>query len=698
MVNGTQPRLPVLFLILGLSLLMGCEGWRARTFPGPLSSPRAFTIASIEGRNENLNAALIAVYDWSDARTGSVIANSGHRTIYSGTVKVQAHDVLRIYGHVGLTNDSTSPIGASIRTLVNGAELGSTSGENVEPCNGCTGTHHLPLYTDAKYVAAAAGNVEIQIQIIAFRSDGNPELVVNTAGNTSGGGNYGHLVVEHYRKFADKDAASAAGAYLLSSASEALHPLIQFFGSPTAFVSSSAYSLSLAVQPNDLLILLGQATGQYSTKLDMQGQVITADGAVISPWSTENFTMDVQATPMFSQAVHRPSSQGSPTYELKLHSALGIGGSVLSNGGHLLALRYVPSAASDAKYVLNGIYDSASRIVSSITANANPTSVAAALVSATAGAVLKATGYIQFIYPQGESGGIACASQLRVYDAAGTLIDTSSMTYKYITANLGYLSLRTEILAHPAAAGTYSVQTVGWCFYQNGNPVLTLGHSSVLAESYAEAEIANTTGQGTGGTVTPAGSSDSSGSTGSSNASRSSDSTGSSGSTSPVVTSGQGSCAGACAWVTESSLDVRCQYPSEYPSGQQLSGNCRDNGATNTYEWASGQGSCAGGTLVRQRVVQRCKPVANSSSASPSPSPAPVPALSEPSPTYHWVTVSDTAIACQYMSQGPEGMQKSGACAVENEINEYQWGTGVQGDCNAPTFLRNKVIQKCVRD
>lgn len=155
-------------------------------------------------------------------------------------------------------------------------------------------------------------------------------------------------------------------------------------------------------------------------------------------------------------------------------------------------------------------------------------------------------------------------------------------------------------------------------------------------------------------------------------------------STDPVITAGKGSCSGTCGWVTDSKLDIRCQYQSEYPSGKQLSGSCEDEDATNTYEWAREQGKCASGTLVREKVVQRCKQLQPKSGSSKK--------------TFHWVTVSDTAIRCQYMSEAPVGRQVSGACYVENQVNEYEWGTGVPGGCNSPTFLRHRVIQKCLAD
>ena len=81
----------------------------------------------------------------------------------------------RIRGQVEVTNNGTVPVAGVIRTRVNGTAIGTTSAENVLPC---CGTHHMPLWTDATYVAPSAGTVTVEIQYEAQRSDSSPVLVV----------------------------------------------------------------------------------------------------------------------------------------------------------------------------------------------------------------------------------------------------------------------------------------------------------------------------------------------------------------------------------------------------------------------------------------------------------------------------------------------------------------------------------------
>ncbi|MBX2993847.1 MAG: hypothetical protein KF681_03475 [Bdellovibrionaceae bacterium] len=155
----------------------------------------------------------------------------------------------------------------------------------------------------------------------------------------------------------------------------------------------------------------------------------------------------------------------------------------------------------------------------------------------------------------------------------------------------------------------------------------------------------------------------------------------------PQIAPGMGSCSGVCGWTNTSSLAVRCQMPSEPSSGRQVSGGCSDEGSTNLYEWASGEtAGCAPGTIARFRVIQTCQVA----------TPPPV-RCGQNGVVCGWSNLSDTAIACQYMSQAGVGTPQSGSCNTLNEVNTYEWGTGKPGGCSSPTFLRNRVIQKCVR-
>jgi hypothetical protein len=463
-------------LVATTAILAGCSA--APSQPEPEFSPDA-GIASSAGdllAPSGAVTALIEVPEDLNPLVSQITANSGFITVFSASITVAAGDVLRIRGQVEVTNTGTVPIAGVIRTVVNGTAVGTTSAENVLPC---CGTHHMPLWTDAAYVAPSAGTVTVAIQYEAQRSDSSPVLVVE-------GSQYSHLVTEHYRTYASTSAADSAGAYVLAGVTPARTASILSFGVP-AYTDVSAYQVSVPVIPGDRVRLLGQATTGYTTSVDMQAQGIWHGATLLSPSSTENMIWELQTTPLFTDAVHPVTAAETASYQVKLHSADGIGGSVVASGGHLYAMRFTPitSALHGSFFQFAGSSDVEGALVSSILVNSGWRKVGAASVTLAAGEAYRLTSYVQLEYPSAVTSGISCEARLRLLDASGTVVDTAEITQQYVTADLENLQLRNELLGTVATAGTYSANVALLCALSSSSPRVPVDNVSIVNDSFS---------------------------------------------------------------------------------------------------------------------------------------------------------------------------------------------------------------------
>jgi hypothetical protein len=71
------------------------------------------------------------------------------------------------------------------------------------------------------------------------------------------------------------------------------------------------------------------------------------------------------------------------------------------------------------------------------------------------------------------------------------------------------------------------------------------------------------------------------------------------------------------------------------------------------------------------------------------------PQVDPPTESGQWKSQTVLALRCQYASEGPSGAPKSGSCAILNATNVYEINSGIQGNCAATTFIRNRVTQVC---
>jgi len=94
---------------------------------------------------------------------------------------------------------------------------------------------------------------------------------------------------------------------------------------------------------------------------------------------------------------------------------------------------------------------------------------------------------MQLSYPSGITDGISCASQIVAYDDNG-LINSSDISYKYITSDLETLTLRTELLMSLSLSDSYTTIVNGWCLQQNTTIPVPLGSTTLIVDRYSAAD------------------------------------------------------------------------------------------------------------------------------------------------------------------------------------------------------------------
>jgi hypothetical protein len=237
--------------------------------------------------------------------------------------------------------------------------------------------------------------------------------------------------------------------------------------------------------------LLGQATSGWTSKgLEMHGQAIRLGSTPISPWSTENTPWEIQTVPLWTDAVHKPTSAGNPTYSVTMHGVLtGVGGAVIATAGHLYAMRFVqvPAGGAAGLQQLSGAtqVDGPSSDTS-LAANAGYKQLLSHPLGLKSGDRFRVTGYLQLAYPSSFNLGISCTARLRVTSPSGSPVATASPAMKYITQQLEVLPLRLELIGTASTSGAHPVELSVACTRQSYSPTLTVmgGRTKVLVETY----------------------------------------------------------------------------------------------------------------------------------------------------------------------------------------------------------------------
>lgn len=414
-------------------------------------------------------AYLVAIHDQQDPEPGTdiVYANQGFVTVYRAAPVCEAGDILRIRAQVESTNNSDVTQRCHIKLRAQGVRIGTTSSENSvrfgsspPPGPAYQDSHHLMLWADAVYRVGAHGPVEIEAQYASYRWDSNPPLVIEGNGN-------GHLLVEHYRPYANPWRAASNAALALRGEQGSDAELVTNY--PGDETLTAVYRVTVPSQVGDLIRLHGQATSCYGgTARELHNQSLYLDGSGpglgsrIGTKSGENNIWAVQFLPMSSDAVYvvSPGTTLQPTFVLAVKGHFGNETGISQQGGHLHAYRYSPvaSSISDQALALSDATDEVGPAASTaLISNTGWQTVHSALRSMRFGECVRGTGYVQLQHPTDFQYGIHCSLRILVVDSAGNVVAQSSIAEKYSNVNLGVLPLREELWFTAAHAGTFRI-------------------------------------------------------------------------------------------------------------------------------------------------------------------------------------------------------------------------------------------------
>jgi hypothetical protein len=422
---------------------------------------------------------LLSATTATEATRSSLTANQGFVTIYQQTRTVQSKDILRLHGQIEITNDYIAPVAANIRLLVNGALVSTTPAQNCIS----TGAHHMPLWADASYtVPAGTTSAKIELQLAASRSDASPAVKIEQG--------YGHLLVEHYRRFASESSAFGKGHALRTLTVDKSAAATRYANAPT--VPVVVYSLSPQLQKGDIVRLSGQATSQWTAgqgevQHEMHGQAIRLGNTPIGPWSTENTPWDIQTVPLATSALHNATAAGAASFTVTLHGVLGFGGAITSSGGQLAAMVFSPFTQSSQKQLF-GLHQSLSSTLSaarSLVANGGVQPAHTQTLTLEKGDQLRAVGHVLVKYPAGFQLGISCSAQLVLSGPSNTRY-YSPASNKYVTRYLELLPLRNALFAAINQSGAHTLALNVHCSRQGASPTLQLvaGASQILADVF----------------------------------------------------------------------------------------------------------------------------------------------------------------------------------------------------------------------
>lgn len=279
---------------------------------------------------------LLDAYESVEPRIASLAANAGFATVHAIDVDAEADDVLRIFGQIEVTSDFARPVNITLRARVDGAiVVGNMPTENAV----VTGSHHVPLWVDAVYRPATKDRRRITLEVAAARSDATPSVIVERG--------YGHLVVEHYRRFPDRSALAIAGARGVASISSDRKARTLMFGG--SFMDRALpFMTTTDVRGGDIVRVHGTSTSRTPSG-EMHGLGVFINTTKrIGPWATKNGVADSPDVPLIVDAVDRPVADGSLAYNLSMHGVFNRGGAIVDGGGGLDALVFRKPAEGQA--------------------------------------------------------------------------------------------------------------------------------------------------------------------------------------------------------------------------------------------------------------------------------------------------------------------------------------------------------------
>ncbi len=408
--------------------------------------------------------ALVRVIEDDSPAVSSLTANAGPAVIYERTIDAEAGDRLRIMGQVEITNDYLAPVNVSLTLTVDGSIVGNVPTENVIVGE----SHHMPLWVDA--VVVATGRHVISLHAAAARSDASPVVTVE--------GGYGHLVIEHYREFASREAARAAGARLLARTASSHVEAAGSFGG-TFGTRVLPYTTTVEVGAGDLVRVLGMATSVTPSLLEMHGHAVFVDTTTqISPWSTKNGHPGSPTIPLLSDGTYEPPVAATSAFSVSTHGVAARGGDILAGGGGIDVLVFSSSGALAPSAFAFAVGPSVAH-----TANAGSVVVASAELGVLrAGEPVRIAAHVSAVPPEGYPLGIACVLSATL--DVGAASSGTPLAAQYVTPSMGSVALALRTLVTAPADGTGTVRAHVSCSREGESPVLTLTPTVLVAEAF----------------------------------------------------------------------------------------------------------------------------------------------------------------------------------------------------------------------
>jgi hypothetical protein len=323
--------------------------------------------------------------------------------------------------------------------------------------------------------AKKAGKIALSLQVEAARSDASPSLTVEAG--------YGHLVVEHYRRFPSDAALQAAGASVLASLVSDRKPTASSFGGTFA-ARALPFAVSAGVLAGDLVHVLGAATSRTPSG-EMHGQGIFLGTALVSPWASKNGVAASPDIPLTVDAVDRPKAATTRAYTLSMHGVFGRGGDIVAGAGGLDAFVFRAARSTGAR--VPSAFLSREGAATSITANAPAAEVLSlGLGSLDAATPVRIAAHVVASPTPSYPAGVLC--WLRVDVESGGKSATSPLVDQYVTPSMASVALAMRTVVATPAAGTATLRAKVGCSQGAASPALVLS-PVVFAEPFVGASL-----------------------------------------------------------------------------------------------------------------------------------------------------------------------------------------------------------------
>jgi hypothetical protein len=406
--------------------------------------------------------ALRRVWSTSELRSTVLPSNAGWQPIYSQQVDVTAGDLLRLVGQIQMTVDSTPRIGQQLRLTVNGEAVGSQAIEiNTQP-----GSHHLPMFVSALYLAEQDGQVQVDLEGSSFHSDGDFPVTVDHADNLF----YGSLMVDQYRSYPDLATAWADRAVLLNDVYQPA-PLVKAVWGLAPYVQEPLASVLIPANQGDILRPSGEAVGMGTLGLEQFTGVLTVDGRAVSPYGGQDVLAENPTAPMLVEGVDQVAQDGQQFLEYRLYGAFGHGLTLLPQSPRFEVAHY----ASYGRQLMRFGQEQIGR--DNFLADGQPVELFSQEIDLARGDLLRLTGNLQFGQLD-QPADVRCRMEIVVEGPGGPY---SCVTQKSLTPTKTVLSLGAFLTVRAPQDGRYRMLLRGSGQSESGSPLLRLdaGHSQL---------------------------------------------------------------------------------------------------------------------------------------------------------------------------------------------------------------------------